>query len=400
MLARLNNQAPSLNTDGALDYLTFTSGGATSLLNQTNPAPSAPQLLPTTTTLSSNPTTAAPTQPIAFTVQVTGVRPSGTATFTSGGASLGTTSLFPFALGGSATLSAAFPSPGTYTVSAAYAGDSNNQPSSSATLSVTVAKVPSSGTVSISSGSTGAKQVFTFVANLSGYAPSGLVTFFLADGTATLTYSFLTAGTYNVYATYAGDVANLPSTTPNFTVQVYPQDFNMYASGNAATISPGQGATGTLTITPMYGFTDLIKFSCSGLVAGEACIFTPSTVQTLSGFNPVTATFVITTTAPTLAHLNKLFEPFERITWAGLFGLIFFRKRLQTAKGNPILPTLVAVLLAASLLQLAACTSSPSTSSTTTQNKGTPPGTQTIVITAADASGTPSHTVSVQLTID
>jgi hypothetical protein len=43
--ARLNNQAPKLPNDNALDYLTFTSFGATSLLNQTNPAPTAPSLM-------------------------------------------------------------------------------------------------------------------------------------------------------------------------------------------------------------------------------------------------------------------------------------------------------------------------------------------------------------------
>jgi hypothetical protein len=44
--ARLNNQVPQQSKNAALDYLTFSSGGATALLNQTNPAPTAPSLFP------------------------------------------------------------------------------------------------------------------------------------------------------------------------------------------------------------------------------------------------------------------------------------------------------------------------------------------------------------------
>jgi hypothetical protein len=409
VLTRLNNQAPALSADGALDYLTFTSGGATSLLNQTNPTPSAPQPFPTTTTLSSNPTTAAPTQPIAFTGHVTGITPSGTVTFTSGGTALGTASILTTA---GATVSAAFPSAGTYTVSAAYAGDSNNQPSTSNPVTVTIAKVPSSGTIFADTPAIGANLVFRFLVSLTGYAPTGSVTVFLADGTtlgmgqatngqATIAYAFPIAGTYTVYASYAGDAANLPSTTPNFTLTVNPQDFTFSASGNQATISAGQAVGGTLTIAPTYGFSGTVKFSCSPLLTGEACSFNPSTVRSLNGFSSVTTTVVISTTAPTASRLRKLFGPFEGITWTGLFGLILFRRRLRTANLSPILRSLLALLLAAGLLQIAACSSSsPSSNAPPTQNNGTPKGTQAIVITAADSSGTPSHTVTIQLTVD
>jgi hypothetical protein len=40
-LVRLNNRAPMLPNDNALDYLVFSNGGATSLLNLTNPTPAA-----------------------------------------------------------------------------------------------------------------------------------------------------------------------------------------------------------------------------------------------------------------------------------------------------------------------------------------------------------------------
>ncbi|MGD0442565.1 MAG: hypothetical protein ABSA39_01390 [Edaphobacter sp.] len=150
-----------------------------------------------------------------------------------------------------------------------------------------------------------------------------------------------------------------------------------------------------------YGYSGTVQFACSPLLSGEACTFTPSTVRSLDGFSSVTTNFVITTTAPTTGRLRKFIEPFEGITWASLFGWMLFRKRFRTADGSPILRFLLALLLAVGLLQIAACSSSsPSSNPPPTQNNGTPKGTQTVVITAADSSGTPSHTVSIQLTVD
>ena len=42
VLGRLNNQAPKLPNDDALDYLSFSVGAVIPLLNQNNPKPAAP----------------------------------------------------------------------------------------------------------------------------------------------------------------------------------------------------------------------------------------------------------------------------------------------------------------------------------------------------------------------
>jgi Bacterial Ig-like domain (group 3)/FG-GAP-like repeat/FG-GAP repeat len=404
VLARLNNQAPELTSDNALDLITFTSGGATSLLNLSNPTPTVPPLLPSTTTLSSFPTTAAPTQPISFTVSVTGASPTGTVTLLSGATVLGTGYI---QANGRATISASFPTPGTYAVVASYAGDSTNQPSSSASLSIPIAKVPSVASISVDTLTPGANQVFHYLVSFGGYNPTGTVTFFLSDGTnigttqaangtASFAYFFLNAGTYTVYASYAGDVANLPSTTSSVTVTVMPQDFTFSAPGNYASIPAGEGATTTLTIIPTYGYNGTVKFSCGTLLAGEACTFTPPTVRSLNGL-PVTSAFLITTTAPSTASLRKFLEPLEGISWAGLLGLILLRKRSSQLRRRLAHPSLLALFLALSLLQISACSSSPS--SAQTQNTGTPTGTQNLTITAADSAGGPSHTLTIQLTV-
>jgi hypothetical protein len=81
-------------------------------------------------------------------------------------------------------------------------------------------------------------------------------------------------------------------------------------------------------------------------------------------------------------------------------GLIIFRKRTRWAQKQLAVGSIFALLLTFCLLQLAACSSSSQSNQTSsTQTSGTPKGTQTIVVTAADANGSPSHTFNVRLTI-
>lgn len=66
-----------------------------------------------------------------------------------------------------------------------------------------------------------------------------------------------------------------------------------------ATITAGQSATFTLTITPSNHYNGTVTFTCpSGLPALATCTFSPSSV-TLDGLTPMTVQMTITTTAPT-----------------------------------------------------------------------------------------------------
>jgi hypothetical protein len=242
VLARLNSLAPQQSKNAALDYLTWTSGGATALLNQTNPAPTAPSMFPSKTALAVSASTAAPTQQLTFTATVTGViPPTGNVSFTSGSTTLGAASL----TNGVATLSISFPATGTYAVTASYAGDANNQTSSSNPVSVAVTPVTSKTTLTISTSSANPNQQLTFTATVTGSNPTGDVTFIsgsttlgtasLANGTASLPFSFTTAGSFTVTANYAGDAANLASSSNTITVTVVAPDFTVSASPTTAT---------------------------------------------------------------------------------------------------------------------------------------------------------------------
>jgi uncharacterized membrane protein YgcG len=78
--------------------------------------------------------------------------------------------------------------------------------------------------------------------------------------------------------------------------------FALTASSAAATVTPGQSATATLTLTPSGGFDASVAFSCSGLPTGAACAFSPAAV-TVNG-SAVTDTLTISTTAATASVLT------------------------------------------------------------------------------------------------
>jgi RHS repeat-associated protein len=89
---------------------------------------------PTTTVLSSSAGTAPVGQNITLTATVTGASPTGTVTFKDGAATVGSSAL----TGGVATLATSSLALGSHTLSAEYAGDSNNDPSTSAGVTVAI----------------------------------------------------------------------------------------------------------------------------------------------------------------------------------------------------------------------------------------------------------------------
>jgi RHS repeat-associated protein len=122
--------------------------------------------------------------------------------------------------GGQATFDATFNAAGSHSISAKYAGDPNNLPSTSAA----VTEMVQSRTITVlttSPNPTLKGQVVTLNAAISGASPSGTVTFrdgttslgtaTIAAGQATLTTKFGTVGAHTLTAAYIGDSNNLGS---------------------------------------------------------------------------------------------------------------------------------------------------------------------------------------------
>jgi hypothetical protein len=181
------------------------------------------------TTLSASPQAASAGQPVTLSVNVAavspgGIIPTGTVTFTSGTATLGTSSLDG---NGNAMLVTSDLPPGASTITAQYSGDSNYTGSSSAAVSVTVsasaAPSPSATTVTLSVSNTnpGAYTSEQFTANVAptqagGATPTGTVLFSAngvivgsaaldANGNAAFSTSDLEVGDDTITADYDGD---------------------------------------------------------------------------------------------------------------------------------------------------------------------------------------------------
>jgi hypothetical protein len=121
-------------------------------------------------------------QSVTFTATVTAVAPgagtpSGTVTFKDGGVSIGTGTL----AGGSATLTTSSLAIGAHSITVDYAGDSSFNTSSSATLTQTVNKTGTTGTLtsSVNPSTFGQSVTFTVTvtSNSGGGRPTGNVTF-------------------------------------------------------------------------------------------------------------------------------------------------------------------------------------------------------------------------------
>jgi len=103
---------------------------------------------------------------------------------------------------------------------------------------------------------------------------------------------------------------------------LFPADFSLSATPTSTTISSGQTASYTVTLTPEGGFKQAVTLSCSGLPAASTCLITPSVV-TLDGTNSANVTVTIQTTtratsAATIAG-NSPVPPWEFRTFTWTF---------------------------------------------------------------------------------
>jgi hypothetical protein len=213
--------------------------------------------------------------PVTLTATITNAgtdAPTGTVKFLYGSTVLGSAAL----KNGSASFTASTTglAPGTYNITASYAGDGNYGPATSAVLPITIANrtattatlTPASQTLVV-----GSNAIFTATVTGSskyGY-PSGSIE--LLDGTTALltvplqqysetesvasisaSSSGIAPGTYPVHLSYPGDNANLPSTSATASVTVLAQTVFVTASPNPVPATSNFTLTATVkgSVTP------------------------------------------------------------------------------------------------------------------------------------------------------
>ena len=406
VLTRLNNSAPAPSSDNRLDYLVFADGAAISLLNQSNPAPPPPLLLPTTLTVSLgrasafDPVIPAPLQPVNLQAQVAAVNPTGIVTFTApDGTVLGKSAITNGGTVASALYT--YPVEGTYTVFASYPGDSINAPTTSAPASITVAKYSTVLAVK-EFGPVYTGRTITFNTSINAYNPTALIT--LSSGATQLatvsanagtgdvigqmfpvSVIFPAAGTYSLSASYPGDASNLPATSPPQTITVVDGvDFSISSKPTTITVSAGDTATYAISLTSLLGFFGYVTITCQpACIGGQIYVPNGGTVTT-----PISV--------QTSSTSNGTGGPAIRYAPIGAAFLLFGFRRKYLKNLRPQLQFgLFALLLSLGAVSLSGC-SSPNNSSSPV---ATTPKTYSIVITGTDDSGVISHSVNLQLIV-
>ncbi len=293
--------------------------------------------------------------------------PSGNVTFYSNGTALpGTTSYGSGSNGvffySTASLSTTFATPGTYSISASYAGDQNYQASSVAatpitllypqpttsatptsqvvlsgtpvTVTVTVdtankVEAPS-GTVTLGEGNLGtigSPTTCTQIVDSNGnYACQAIITFTPPSGDIS-SYDFF-------WAIYSGDSNYPASQSGPYSVSI--SDFSLSSNSYQVSLKQGQSQTTGINVGDVNGFTGTVtNFNCSGLPAEATCSFNPATVT------PGGSTTLTISTAPigqirrraarnasSMQGLAGTFAPLLGICFVGIFSI---RKRRPLA---------------------------------------------------------------------
>lgn len=244
--------------------------------------------------------------------------PTGTVTFSDGQSVLGKTP----ASGGQAVFSTSGLGTGKHQVTAAYSGDSSYAGAVSTAVTVQVgaglAAIPVAAatvtTLTASSSQVNQGDAVTFDATVQlksgGAVTQGSVTFLDgqdvlgtgaldAHGAASFSTSSLPVGNHNISATYGGSSGAAASASSLVTVTVAspaaPQ-YSMTLSASDVRVKRGQVANLTVTLTPLNGFHQPVHLSCSGMLPGTNCSFSPAVV-TPNG-KPVSSTLSILAQPP------------------------------------------------------------------------------------------------------
>jgi hypothetical protein len=327
--------------------------------------------------------------PATLAAQVTGKSSlSGSISFLSNGILLGTGALS----GNSASLTTSNLPVGTGSLQAIYSGDPQNALSASTPQSVTVAAPRINTATSLAIVPTALNQntpagfTVSVLGNSGTTVPTGAVAFMVGsislgsstlagNGTASLS-ALLPVGVDSITAVYSGDATYQGSTSNLVSINVVGvPDFTLDASPSLAEIFAGKPAKIILTLTPQYGFNQMVSFACSGQTAGASCSFSPATVTL--GNAPVDSTLTVSFvgTGQTSLLSLPLWSKASGCLVVALLVWPFRRRRLR-------LLLAVAAMLTVGLL-VDAC--------------GTTPDSVAYQVTITASGGGISHTASVSL---
>jgi hypothetical protein len=263
----------------------------------------------TVVTATPNPATVGGTITFTATVTGNGGTPAGTVNFLANGTiALGTGTLDGK---GATTVTNNTLAAGTYTITAVYAGDTNDTASTSPSVSEVVGTIPT--LTSLTTASTAGPNSQTILVstvqndNEAGPTPTGTVVFkngsntigqakLSAGGSATLTPN-LGAGNYSIVAYYGGDALHGVSQSSAVSVTSTGSSYTLTVAPGSVTVPSTQNAVVTVTLTSISGFNDTIGLGCGSLPAGVNCHFSTDNAA-LAANGTANATLTIDTNNP------------------------------------------------------------------------------------------------------
>ncbi|OLE16451.1 MAG: hypothetical protein AUG83_02945 [Acidobacteria bacterium 13_1_20CM_4_57_11] len=283
---------------------THTSSTSSALIETVNKASTT-----TSVTSSKNPQLIG--QPITFTAAISGQfggAVSGSVVFKAGASTLGTVAVS----GNQASLTTSFATAGTRSITAQYAGDTNDTGSASPALSESVvAKLATTTTVASSVNPSYIGQAVKLTATVTssgGTPPDGEVINFrqgttvlasvpMLGGTASFTTSSLTVGTHNLNANYGGDATFNASTSAPALAQVvakYPTSTALTSSLNPSIYGQSVTLSATVSSTNPNSATGTVTFRNGS--TGMGTVTLTSGIATLTRTNLTSGTLSITAT--------------------------------------------------------------------------------------------------------
>jgi large repetitive protein len=261
---------------GSYQIVATYSGDANDLGSVSAPLPLTVAQAISLTALNITPNPALVLVPITFTANVAsnGGTPTGNVNFLANGNVIGAGTLNA---SGVATFATSTLVAGTYSITAVYAGDTNDAGSTSAAVSLTVSLATTATAITVLPDPALVGTAITITAKVTGNGgtPTGSVNFIangttlntatLVGGAASFTTSALAPGTYAITVSYLGDAADSPSTSTSIseTVGLIPTTTSLGSSVTsssppqvvlvATVLNNGMGIPPTGTVTFMSG---------------------------------------------------------------------------------------------------------------------------------------------------
>ncbi len=260
-------------------------------------------LSPTAVRLTASPGTAGPGQQITLTATLSGGAINGNAdyvTFKDGGTTLGGS----FGAGGVMTLTTNLSAIGVHSLTAVYAGDSQNAASVSTPVAETVNLASTTTTLTTNANPIPAYGYAGLTAAVAGINPTGIVTFkdgsavlgaaSVNSGVAVVSVPFAAAGSHSLTASFAGDASNQPSTSAVVIETVNINSSSIAMSSATNPIPAGQAVSLTATVTAPVPSSGTVTFMDGPTViatSGSASTVNVAVVFSTSGSHSLTAVY-------------------------------------------------------------------------------------------------------------